>query len=203
MTTKIVKINWKDPDPALKEAAQKVKAGKIIIYPTDTLYGIGADINNEKAVDQIFKIKKRESDQPILILIEKPSDLLPLVKQIPLIGSELIQRFWPGPLTLVFEASETLSTRLTGKSGKIGIRCPNSPLVQRLLFFLGSPITATSANRSHKPPCRTAREAQESFGGEVDLILDGGPSRSEPSTVVDVTGEKIEIIRQGKIRIEM
>ncbi|MHB8483151.1 MAG: L-threonylcarbamoyladenylate synthase [Nitrospiria bacterium] len=199
--TEIIKINWKDPDPLLKEAVRQVKEGKIIIFPTDTLYGIGADIYDEKAIDRIFRIKKRESDKPILILIEKPSDISPLIKKMPSGGTELINRFWPGPLTLIFEASQNLSSRLTGNTGTIGIRCPDSPWVNRLLFFLKSPITATSANLSHEPPCHTAREAEKYFGDRVDLILDGGALVSEPSTVVDVTGDSPWVVRQGKIKI--
>ncbi len=200
--TEIVKINREDPDPVLKKAALRVKEGKIIIFPTDTLYGIGAGIHHEGAIDQIFRIKKRESGRPILILIEKPSDLLPLVKKVPPAGRELIDRFWPGPLTLIFDASESLSPRLTGNTGKIGIRCPDSSLVQRLLSFLKSPITATSANRSHEPPCQNASDAEKYFGNQVDLILDGGTLVSEPSTVADLTEGTIKIIRQGKIKIE-
>ena len=200
--TKIVKINRKDPDPVLREAARQVKEGKVIVFPTDTLYGIGAGIHDEKAIDRIFRIKKRAREKPILILIEKPSDIFSLIKRMPSAGSELIDRFWPGPLTLIFEASQNLSSRLTGNTGKIGIRCPDSLWVNRLLFFLKSPITATSANRSHDPPCHTAREAEKCFGDRVDLILDGGTLVSEPSTVVDVTGEELKIIRQGKIKIE-
>ncbi|MBI1820715.1 MAG: threonylcarbamoyl-AMP synthase [Nitrospirae bacterium] len=200
--TEIVKINREDPDPVLKEAALRVKEGKIIVFPTDTLYGIGVDIYNDRAIDRVFLIKKRDSGSPILILIEKPSDLFPLVKKVPPAGRELIDRFWPGPLTLIFDASESLSPRLTGNTGKIGIRCPDSRLVQRLLSFLKSPITATSANRSHEPPCQNASEAEKYFGNQVDLILDGGTLVSEPSTVADVTGGTIKIIRQGKIKIE-
>ncbi len=199
--TEIVKINREDPDPVLKETARQVKEGKIIVFPTDTLYGIGVDIYNERAIDRIFWIKNRESGRPILILIEKPSDLLPLVKRVPPAGRELIDRYWPGPLTLIFDASESLSPRLTGNTGKIGIRCPDSSVVRRLLFFLKSPITATSANRSHEPPCQTALEAEKYFGDQVDLILDGGTLVSEPSTVVDVTEGNIKIIRQGKIAL--
>jgi L-threonylcarbamoyladenylate synthase len=199
--TKIVKVNFESPDPPLKEAARILSQGKVIIYPTDTLYGIGAVIDNEEAVKKVFQIKKRDPEKPILILIEKQEDLLPLVKNVSLEAEKLMTRYWPGPLTLVFEASEKVSPLLTGNAGTIGIRCPDSPLVRRLLSLTGSPLTATSANLSDETPVRDAGEAKNVFGEKVDLILDAGPLVSEPSTVVDVTGEKVKVIRQGKLTI--
>lgn len=199
--TIIKKIDFRDPDAALKEAVRLLHQGKVIIYPTDTLYGIGAMIDNEEAVKNVFQIKKRGAEKPILILIEKPEDLLPLVRKISPEAEKLIARYWPGPLTLVFEASEKVSPLLTGTTGTIGIRCPASPLVSRLLFLTRSPLTATSANLSDQAPVRDAGEAEKVFAGKVDLILDAGPLVSEPSTVVDVTVEKIKIIRRGIIKI--
>jgi L-threonylcarbamoyladenylate synthase len=197
--TKIVKIDFYDSDSALKKAAGLLREGKIIIYPTDTLYGIGAGIYHEAAIEKLFEIKKRESEKPVLILVEKPEDIFPLVKNVSSAAAKLIKQYWPGPVTFVFEVSEKISTRLTAHSGKIGIRCPGSPLVRRLLFFAGFPVTATSANLSAGSPCRNAREAEKVFGKQVDLILDGGVLESEPSTVVDVTGEEMKILRPGKI----
>jgi L-threonylcarbamoyladenylate synthase len=199
--TKIVKVNFESPDPPLKEAARILSQGKVIIYPTDTLYGIGAVIDNEEAVKKVFQIKKRDPEKPILILIEKLEDLLPLVKNVSSEAEKLMTRYWPGPLTLVFEASAKVSPLLTGNVGTIGIRCPDSPLVRRLLSLTGSPLTATSANLSDETPVRDAGEAKNVFGEKVDLILDAGPLVSEPSTVVDVTGEKVKVIRQGKLTI--
>lgn len=201
--TKTIKLDPENPDFALKEAARLLSLGKVIIYPTDTLYGIGAAINHEKAIEKIFQIKKREAGKPILILIENPEDLLPLVKHISSEAENLMARYWPGPLTLVFEASEKVSRLLTGNTGTIGIRSPASPLVRRLLFLAGSPMTATSANLSNESAVRDAVEAEKVFGEKVELILDAGTLDSEPSTVADVTGEKFRLIRQGGIKISL
>ncbi len=195
----IRKIDFTNPEPALKKAAGLLREGKIVIYPTDTLYGIGAGIYHESAIEKLFEIKKRESQKPVIILVEKPEDIFPLVKQVSPAAAKLIKQYWPGPVTFVFEASEKISARLTANSGKIGIRCPGSPLVRRLLFFAGFPVTATSANLSAGSPCRNAREAETVFGTQADLILDGGVLDAEPSTVVDTTGEEIKILRPGKI----
>jgi L-threonylcarbamoyladenylate synthase len=198
---KILKLEKRVPDPQLKEAARLLSLGKIIIYPTDTLYGIGAAIGHQTGIQKIFQIKKRERDKPILILIEKPDDLAPLVQGVTQAAREVIKRYWPGPLTMIFKASKAVSPLLTGNSGTVGIRCPASETVQRLLALTRSPLTATSANLSDQPPVRDAKEAEAVFGNQVDLILDGGFLDSEPSTIVDVTGEKPILIRQGKLKL--
>ncbi|MBI3593993.1 MAG: threonylcarbamoyl-AMP synthase [Nitrospirae bacterium] len=202
MPVEILKLDPAHADSSLKEAATLISQGKVIIYPTDTLYGIGAAIGNEAAVSKVFQIKKREFDKPILILIEKPVDLEPLVMDISSKALELMARYWPGPLTLVFKASEKVSSLLTGNSGNIGIRCSASGTVQRLLALTRSPLTATSANLSDETPVTSAAEAGRIFGDQVDLILDAGPLVSEPSTIIDVTGEKPRLIRQGKLFLE-
>jgi len=203
MPPKILKLDSVNPDSALLEAARFLSLGKVIIYPTDTLYGIGVDIGNDAAIEKVYRIKKRNIANPILILIEKQEDLLPLVKKISREAQNLISRYWPGPLTLVFKASDKVSPLLTGRSSTIGIRCPASIQTRRLLSLIRFPLTATSANVSGQNAICDAKETANVFGDKVDLILDSGPLVSEPSTVLDVTGEKAKIIRQGKLSVTL
>ncbi|MFI5303946.1 MAG: L-threonylcarbamoyladenylate synthase [Nitrospiria bacterium] len=203
MPPKILKLDSANPDSSLLEAARYLSLGKVIIYPTDTIYGIGVDIGNDAAIKKVYQIKKRNIENPILILIEKQEDLLPLVKRISREAQNLIARYWPGPLTLVFKASDKVSPLLTGRSSTIGIRCPALLQTRRLLSLTRFPLTATSANVSGQNAVYDAKEAANIFGDKIDLILDSGPLVSEPSTVLDVTGEKAIIIRQGKLTISL
>ena len=176
----------------------------MIAFPTDTFYGLGADALNPRAVEKVFEIKQRDRKKPILVLVSNFGQAADLVKDVPSEAWRLMSRFWPGPLTLVFVASDKVPDLITGGTGKIGIRVPGDPLTTLLLRTFAVPITATSANRSGAASPTTAQEVLETLGHEVALILDAGKTPGGmPSTVVDVTTSPITLLREGQIPAEM
>jgi L-threonylcarbamoyladenylate synthase len=171
-----------------------------VCFPTRCLYGLGADAFNEAAVERIFDIKQRPADMPLLVLINRLDQLAGLAKSIPRIAQTLMERFWPGRLTLVLEAEPGLPARLTAGTCKIGIRLAAHPVAQALVETVGRPITGTSANLSGAAGCRQIGELDRHIARQVDLILDGGPLKGGVgSTVVDVTGEAPVMIREGEV----
>ena len=183
------------------QAAEIVKRGGVIGYRTDTFYGLGADPENASAVREIIKLKGREVGKPILLLISD-LDIVPhyLSERSNLFDS-LADRFWPGPLTLVGLARKELPSDLTAGTGTLGVRLPDNVIVRDLVRACGGALTATSANPTGKAPAVSAEEVRNYFPG-LDLIIDGGDVKtSEPSTVLDVTGPEVIMIREGAIKI--
>jgi len=200
MQTKIVKIDPAHPEKAFSRCRDVVLAGGVIIYPTDTLYGLGADPKHPGAVRKLFAIKGRQADQPILLLIKDASEVRDWAAGITPGAEGLMKKYWPGPLTLVFKARAEVMAELTGGTGMIGLRVPGNALTRRLLAYLGTALTGTSANVSGGQSPRTAQEAAEAIGGMVDLVLDGGGAEGgHPSTVVDVSADEPKVIREGAI----
>ena len=186
--------------PNILQAVHVIKQGCLIAYPTETVYGLGADPFNIDAIARIFAAKGRAADQSILLLIRNNIDLAKLTTEIPPIAETLINTFWPGPLTLVFKAHPDLPAPLLGGRKTIALRHSSSPVASNLLQNLGSPLTSTSANRSGQPPARSATEVQNTLGDHLDLILDGGPSASTaPSTLVDISTDRAILLREGAI----
>lgn len=179
------------------------KGGGMIAYPTETFYGIGVDPFNKSAVNKLFQLKGRSPDKPISILIKDKKMLLEVVEDIPLSAKILIKRFWPGPLTIIFNAKKTIPSVITGNTGKIGVRISSNQITQKLLEEIDSPITTTSANPSGKKSPVTADEVVGYFGDKIDLILDGGLlSGKLGSTIVDTTEEELKVIREGEIPVK-
>ena len=195
-----VEVLKADSPEALAKAKEIVAQGGIIAYPTETFYGLGADPYNKDAVKRLFELKGRGFDKPISILVKDEAALQQVVTTVPAAAEELIRRFWPGPLTIIFRASPQLPTLLTAGTGKIGVRISGNPITQKLLDTIDRPLTTTSANPSGKMSPVTAEEIASYFDDNLDLILDGGelPGRLG-STVVDVTGGKVVIVREGEI----
>ncbi len=190
----------------LDEVAEKVvfylKKDKVGAIPTETFYGLAGNPFSEKAIERLFYLKKRSFDKPILLLIGFYEQLFLVVKEIPPLAEKLISRFWPGPLTIVFEAKESLSPLLTAKTGTIGVRLSSSPVVKKICEIFGLPITGTSANVSERNPSKSAEDVLKELP-EVDFILDGGKlGASAPSTVISVLGNKLSLIREGIIPFE-
>jgi len=202
---KVLKIDRENPDLSLlRRAARSIQKGEVIAFPTDTFYGLGADALNPRAVEKVFEIKQRDRKKPILVLVSNFGQAADLVKDVPSEAWRLMSRFWPGPLTLVFVASDKVPDLITAGTGKIGIRVPGDPLTTLLLRTFAVPITATSANRSGAASPTTAQEVLETLGHEVALILDAGKTPGGmPSTVVDVTTSPITLLREGQIPAEM
>jgi L-threonylcarbamoyladenylate synthase len=202
MPAEIIKIDPKRPEPAFARCREVIRAGGVIAYPTETFYGLGVDPKSPVAVRRLFEIKGRQPDQPILLLIQSTEDVTHWASHVTPTAEQLMKRFWPGPLTLVFPAREEVLPELTAGSGTIGLRMPGSELTRMLLGFLGAALTGTSANRSGGPSLRTAREVAAELGDLIDLVLDAGMTPGgKPSTVVDVTVDPPRVVREGAITI--
>jgi L-threonylcarbamoyladenylate synthase len=189
-----------DQDEVIQQAKAVLLRGGLVACPTESFYGLAADARNEAAIGKLFSLKRRDPGHQVLILIPSVESLKAYVTHIPRIVFPLIRKFWPGGLTLIFEASENISPLLTGKAKTIGIRVSSHPVATALARSIGGPITGTSANISGAPPCRSAEEVMAYFGETIDLTIDGGETRGGlGSTVLDVTMDPPEIVRDGMI----
>jgi len=181
-------------------AIDVLHAGGIVAFPTETYYGLGVDIDNPQAVKALFRLKKRDPGKPILVLINDRSQLLDIVAAIPQPYEELMRRFWPGPLTLLFPAISDRLVFITGSTNTIGVRLSPHPVAMELCQQWGKPLTATSANISGWRPAQTADMVESMFGEEIDYILDGGKtSGGECSTVIGLDKGKLTLVRPGRI----
>jgi len=197
----IRKINSQKPEvEIIKEAAGVIKQGGVIVFPTRCLYGLGADAMNPNAVERIIEIKQRPADNPILVLIHSKKQLEMLVEKIPPAANAIMEAFWPGRVTLVFDARGTLPGLLTAQTGKIGVRLAGHPVAAAMLRQVKGPVTGTSANLSGRPGCSRLSDMDPQITGQVDLVLDAGRLQGGVgSTVVDVTEEPPQILREGQI----
>jgi L-threonylcarbamoyladenylate synthase len=199
-SAEIIKIDPVHPDRAFVRCREIVAAGGVIAYPTETFYGLGADAGNSQAVQKLFAIKGRPWNQPILVLIAETEDARAWAAEIPPQAVDLMNRCWPGPLTLVFKARHDVPAELTGGTGTVGLRVPGSTLTRDLLRAVGCALTGTSANRTGRPSLRTAEETEAAIGGFVDLIIDGGETAGgKPSTIVDMSSGVPRLIREGAL----
>ena len=196
-----VNISLLEPDDnLLARAAEIVTAGGLIVYPTETLYGIGADGRNPRAVDAVQRVKKRKDKKPILLIVPSADVLNGLVTDVSADARRLMETFWPGPLTLVFEAVNGLPEGITQGTGTVGVRVPSSALCLNLLRMCGCPLTSTSANISGQSPPTTVEAIEQELGNGIELFLNGGTlPPSEPSTVIDVSGNVPRIVREGAV----
>jgi L-threonylcarbamoyladenylate synthase len=198
---KIIQVNPEDPSSEIiSDAAEIIKKGGVIAFPTRCLYGLGADALNTTTVDRVFAIKQRPVQKPILVLINSAMQLERLVKNVSTAAACLMEHFWPGRITLVFEAGETVPVNLTARTGKIGIRIPANAVASALVKAVQRPITGTSANLSGSPGCYRIADLEPQVARQLDLILDAGTLKGgKGSTVVDVTGAIPRILREGEV----
>jgi L-threonylcarbamoyladenylate synthase len=179
-----------------------LKAGELIVCPTESVYGLVADPKNPQAIKKLFAAKKRQSNHSLSIHIADPKDVHDWASNFSPQAMELIQQYFPGPLTLILQKSPHVSEFITGGKQTIGIRCPDHPIAHALIKGMGHGLIMTSANISGQPSPITAAEARAQIGDQVAMIIDDGPCRlGVSSTVVDVTGEKPCVIRQGTIQL--
>ena len=177
-----------------------IRKGGIIAFPTSTLYGLGADANNPRAVERIFDIKGRQAHHPLLVLIRDRTCLSELVREIPPKAVLLMEAFWPGGITVVLHAGERVSNRLTGNTGKIGVRVPKHPVAAAIVAQLEGPMTGTSANLSGRGGCSDIACLEEQVSAQLDGVVDAGPLQGgRGSTVIDVTIDPPRILREGTI----
>lgn len=203
--TSVFEIDSESPeDTKIQEAVEILRKGGICAYPTETFYGLGVDVTNDAAIKRLFDLKRRDYGNPVAVIVSDREMLASIVREIPEKAKVLMDVFWPGPLTILFQTNQRISDRLTTNTGKIGIRISSHPVATALTRELARPLTTTSANLSGFPPSLNRRHLKSYFGGKIDAIIDSGvllPSGG--STVVDVTEDKLTVIREGVIKAEV
>ena len=202
--TLLIKIDSNEPDLSkIKVAANIIKKGGLVAFPTETVYGLGADVLNVKAILSLFKAKNRPLDNPPIIHVENLDQVKNLAKEIPIKAKLLIEKFWPGPLTIVFQRSENIPIESTTGLDTIAVRMPQHKIALALIKKSKCSIAAPSANISGKPSPTLAKHVFDDLNGKIDMILDGGPTCiGVESTVVNVTVDPPEVLRPGGISIE-
>jgi len=185
----------------IRKAAKVVKNGGLVVYPTDTVYGLGCDPFNVKAVERVFKVKGERKEKPLPILA---SDL-ECIEKIAYPNQKarkLADKYWPGPLTLVVPKKPVLPNIVTCELASVGVRIPNHTVAIQLISFCGGLLVGTSANKTGEKPPITAREATKQLGEQVDIVLDGGPTPlGQESSIVDLTSEKPKMLREGRVKL--
>ncbi|MCD8221108.1 MAG: threonylcarbamoyl-AMP synthase [Clostridiales bacterium] len=206
METKWVHI--KEPasvkDEELEEAVEILRSGGLVAFPTETVYGLGANALDETASVKIYAAKGRPSDNPLIAHISGIGELEPLTARVPDAGRRLAGAFWPGPLTMIFPKSIRVPYTTTGGLDTVAVRMPSDPVANRLIALAGIPIAAPSANTSGRPSPTRAEHVWEDMNGKIEMILDGGPvGIGVESTIVDVSGEMPVLLRPGAVTMEM
>jgi len=199
MLIKITENNLKD---VLKKAVEVLNGGGIVAYPTETFYGLGVRFDIEDSLKKLYELKKRPEEKPIPLIIGSREMLSVITISINNTASLLMDKFWPGPLTLLLKAKRGLSKYLTANTDRVAVRIPGESIALNLAKEAGIPITATSANLSGMPPAKDAETVIRYFGNKIDMIIDGGETPGgQPSTIVDVTEGSVKILREGAISV--
>lgn len=184
----------------LDDAVAALRAGELVVFPTETFYGIAADPFSPSALEKLFAIKGRDPQKPIALIASEARMALEIARELPATAGRLAQAFWPGPLTIVLPAREGFPPQLIGPEGGVGIRVSPHPIARALSEGLARPITATSANRSGEEPATTLQVARKSLGDQIKVYLEGGTLFAQaPSTVVVCDAGGYRIIRAGAI----
>jgi tRNA threonylcarbamoyl adenosine modification protein (Sua5/YciO/YrdC/YwlC family) len=201
LPVEILKVSADSPEAHIIEyAAGFIKRGEVVGIPTDTFYGLSVDPFNLSAIEGVFRAKGRPETKALPILVNSQEQALTLVREVPDSFMELANKFWPGPLTLVVEATHRLPLKVTGNTGRVALRWANSNVVTQLITAAGGPITGTSANLSGYPSCSNAAQIVEQLGNRLPLILDSGDTRGVlASTIVRLDGNEWRVVREGAI----
>jgi L-threonylcarbamoyladenylate synthase len=190
-------------EKSIARAGELIRAGETVAFPTETVYGLGADATNPQAVDKIFRAKGRPSDNPLIVHIASTDELGRLVREIPAAAQRLMDAFWPGPLTLILPKKEGLPDQVTAGLDTVGVRMPRHPVALSLIEASGVPLAAPSANRSGRPSPTTAEHVLQDLDHRIAAVIDGGPAGvGVESTVVDITAPIPMILRPGGISRE-
>lgn len=192
------------PSSDLIEAClERLRRGELLAGPTDTTYGLFCDPFRPEVLDRVAALKGRHKGRPIPLLVADRLQAARLAETIPPLAARLMEAFWPGGLTIVVPASTVLPKPVTGGTGTVGLRQPESPYLLRLMEALGGPLTGTSANRTGMTPSASAAEVLSSLGNDVDAIVDGGVAdKREGSTVVGVSDEGLFVLREGVVALD-
>jgi L-threonylcarbamoyladenylate synthase len=200
VATDLIEIDAEKPsDAAIERAANAVRRGKIIAIPTEGLYTIIGDPFNLQAVARVFQAKGRETTRSLPLLVGDHLMVEDLARELPTSFALLVRRFWPGPLTIILPAAAKVPLKVTGNTGRLGVRHSQSVVANLLIERLGQPLIATSANVSGEPTCHSGIEVFGNMDGRVDLVLDGGYCSGPGNTTVDITEPEWKVIREGMI----
>jgi L-threonylcarbamoyladenylate synthase len=205
LSAELLKVNAETPNPQfIRYAASWLNRGAVVAIPTDTLYALAADPVNLAAVEQIFRVKGRPDSRALPILINSIKHAALLARELPDNFYRLAETCWPGPLTIVVDASNRLPLKVTANTGRVALRWPNHEVVRRLIDEIGVPLTGTSANLSGSPTCESGEEVFRQLGDRIPVILDAGETQDLlPSTIVELRGDHWCIGRQGAVPAEV
>ncbi len=184
----------------VRRAAEILRTGGLVAFPTETVYGLGADASSEKAMARLYAVKGRPADHPVIVHFASSDEAFKWASEVSKEAKLLAERFWPGPLTLILKRSDRAKDFVTGGQPSVGVRVPSHPIARELLKEFGKPIAAPSANRFGRVSPTTAAHVEEDLGSDVDLVLEGGPSEvGIESTIVDLASGAPVVLRPGKI----
>ena len=187
----------------VRRAAEILRAGGLVAFPTETVYGLGADASSAAAMASLYRVKGRPADHPVIVHLDSLERALAWARDVPQEARILAERFWPGPLTLILKRSDKAKDFVTGGQPSVGIRVPSHPIAQELLKEFRGGVAAPSANRFGHVSPTTAQHVRDDLGADVDLVLEGGASEvGIESTIVDVSGGGVVVLRPGRISLE-
>jgi L-threonylcarbamoyladenylate synthase len=199
LPAEVLKVSAGSPDgEAIRYAAQLISRGGVVGVPTDTFYGLAADPFNLAAVEEIYRVKGRPENRALPILVSSTEQAIPLTRDLPDNFLKLANKFWPGSLTIIVDASHRMPLKVTANKGRVALRWPKSPVACAVIEQVGGPITGTSANISGFPSCSNADQLVKQLGSRLPLILDSGETGATmSSTIVDLRGEEWRVLREG------
>jgi len=198
----ILEVDMEHPQPRhIARAVQVLERGGVIAYPTDTYYGLGCDLMSKKAIERLYQIKGRDKKKPLSFLCPDLSDVAKYA-HVSNFAYRTMKGLTPGAFTFILEATRVVPEVMMSKQKQVGIRVPDAPLARALAAALGRPLITTSASDGEGEPLIDAKDIKEKLGHGLDLILDGGVTLMEPSTVVSLIGDSLEVLRQGKGRLD-
>jgi L-threonylcarbamoyladenylate synthase len=198
--SEILKVENSNLEFLLEYSTRLLLAGRVVSFPTDTYYALGADPLNLAAINEVFRLKRRVSGRPLPLLVASIDQAADLTDNPPSLFFKLAEKFWPGPLTIVVPASRLLPLKVTANTGKVGLRWPKNPIAVALIAAAGRPLTGTSANITENPPCNTADDVNQQLGQSLPLIIDGGTAKGGmASTVVELIEGGGRIVRHGPV----
>lgn len=203
--TEVIRVDPEAPDPAaLVPAAECLRRGGLVAFPTETVYGLGVHALDRSAVRRLFEAKGRPANDPLIVHVDDIDRMQPLVSEVPDTARPLAARFWPGPLTIVLRRSERVPDEVTAGLSTVAIRVPAHPVARALLMAAGIPVAAPSANLFSRPSPTRASHVMDDLAGRIDLVVDGGATQvGVESTVLDLSGEVPTILRPGAVSIDM
>jgi L-threonylcarbamoyladenylate synthase len=201
LPVEVLKISSEAPERHVVDyAASFIKRGRVVAVPTDTFYGLSADPFNLAAIERVFQIKGRAETKALPILVNSIEQAVTLIREVPDNFLNLAHKFWPGALTIVVKANHRLPLKVTGNSGNVALRWPNSRVITALIEAAGGPITGTSANLSGFPSCTNAQQIVKQLGDRLPLILDSGDTGAVlASTIVRLDGDDWSVVREGAL----